>query len=47
MEEGALADLLLVDGESTTPIELLEDPAKSLFVIMKDRKIYQNSLTKL
>jgi hypothetical protein len=47
VEESALAALLLVDGESTTPIELLEDPAKSLFVIMKDRKIYKNLLTKL
>jgi hypothetical protein len=47
LEEGALADLLLVDSESIIGIELPENPAKSLFVIMKDRKIYQNSLTKL
>ena len=44
VEEGALADLLLVDGDPIDNITLLEDPAKSLVVIMKDGKIYKNIL---
>src|SRR4029079_15149547 len=36
VEEGALADLLLVDGDPLADIRLLEDPAKNLVVIMKD-----------
>ena len=45
VEEGALADLLLVDGHPIANIRLLEDPAKNLVVIMKDGKIYKNTLT--
>ena len=44
VQEGALADLLLVDGDPTTNIRLIEEPAKSLLVIMKDGKVYKNSL---
>jgi imidazolonepropionase-like amidohydrolase len=44
VEEGALADLLLVDGDPVANIKLIEDPAKNLVVIMKDGKIYKNSL---
>lgn len=44
VEEGALADLLLVDGDPIANLKLLEDPAKSLLVIMKDGKIYKNAL---
>lgn len=44
VEEGALADLLLVDGDPTTNITLIEDPAKNFVVIMKDGKVYKNSL---
>jgi imidazolonepropionase-like amidohydrolase len=44
VREGALADLLLVDGDPTTNIRLIEDPAKNLLVIMKDGKVYKNSL---
>jgi imidazolonepropionase-like amidohydrolase len=44
VEEGALADLLLVDGDPIANITLLEDPVKSLVVIMKDGKIYKNIL---
>ena len=44
VEEGALADLLLVDGDPIANIELLEDPQKNLLVIMKDGKIYKNAL---
>jgi imidazolonepropionase-like amidohydrolase len=43
VEEGALADLLLVDGDPVADIKLLEDPAKNLLVIMKDGRIYKNT----
>ena len=36
VEEGALADLLLVDGNPLVNIKLIEDPAKNFLVIMKD-----------
>ncbi|MDC8771422.1 metal-dependent hydrolase family protein [Roseateles albus] len=45
VEEGALADLLLVDGDPVANIKLIEDPAKNLLVIMKDGKIHKNTLT--
>ncbi len=41
--EGALADLLLVDGDPIANIRLLENPAASLVVIMKDGKIFKNT----
>ena len=41
MKEGALADLLLVDGNPLARIEVLGDPAKNFDVIMKDGKIYK------
>jgi imidazolonepropionase-like amidohydrolase len=44
IEEGALADLLLVDGDPLANIKLLEDPARNFVVIMKDGKIYKNTL---
>jgi imidazolonepropionase-like amidohydrolase len=46
VEEGALADLLLVDGDPTANIKLIENPDKNLLVIMKDGQIYKNSLSK-
>jgi len=46
VEEGALADLLLVDGDPIANIQLVSDPAKNFVVIMKDGKIYKNSLSK-
>ncbi len=45
VEEGALADLLLVDGNPIDNIKLIEDPAKNFLVIMKDGKIHKNLLT--
>lgn len=42
VQAGALADLLLVNGDPLQNIRLLEDPAKNLLVIMKDGKIYKN-----
>jgi imidazolonepropionase-like amidohydrolase len=46
VEEGALADLLLVDGNPLENIKLIEDPAKNFLVIMKDGKIYKNLATR-
>lgn len=43
VEEGALADLLLVDGDPLADITVLEDPEQNLLVIMKDGQIYKNS----
>ncbi|WP_213285101.1 amidohydrolase family protein [Bradyrhizobium sp. sGM-13] len=42
VEEGAFADLLLVDGNPIDNIKLIEDPAKNFLVIMKDGKIHKN-----
>ncbi|TWC05011.1 imidazolonepropionase-like amidohydrolase [Bradyrhizobium macuxiense] len=44
VQEGALADLLLVDGNPIDNIRLVEDPAKNFLVIMKNGKIYKNLL---
>ena len=44
IEEGALADLLLVDGNPLENINLVADPEKNLLVIMKDGAIYKNAL---
>jgi imidazolonepropionase-like amidohydrolase len=46
VEEGALADLLLVDGNPLENIKLIEDPAKNFLVIIKDGEIYKNTLSK-
>ncbi|WP_264757053.1 hypothetical protein [Sapientia aquatica] len=37
-------NLLLVDGDPIAHIDLIADPAKNFTVIMKDGKIYKNSL---
>jgi imidazolonepropionase-like amidohydrolase len=44
VEEGALADLLLVDGNPLDNIRLIADPAKNFVVIMKGGKVYKNLL---
>jgi imidazolonepropionase-like amidohydrolase len=44
VEEGAMADLLLVDGNPIADIKLITDPGKNFLVIMKDGKIYKNTL---
>lgn len=44
VEEGALADLLLVDGDPIANINLIADPARNFLLIMKDGKIYKDSL---
>ncbi|KAB2674385.1 metal-dependent hydrolase family protein [Brucella tritici] len=44
IEEGALADLLLVDGDPIADIALLADPSNKLLVIMKNGQIFKNKL---
>ncbi|MCX5578123.1 metal-dependent hydrolase family protein [Kaistia terrae] len=44
VEVGAMADLLLVDGDPIADIGLLSDPAKNLVVIMKDGHIVKTTL---
>ena len=44
VEEGALADLLLVDGNPLENIELVADSNKNFLVIMKDGNIYKDAL---
>ena len=44
VEPGALADLLLVDGDPIANIKLVKDPEKNFVVIMKDGRIYKNTL---
>jgi imidazolonepropionase-like amidohydrolase len=46
VEEGAFADLLLVDGDPIANISLIADPGKNFVLIMKDGKIYKNTLPK-
>src|SRR5687768_11158463 len=45
VEEGALADLLLVEGNPLEKLDLVADPDKNFLVIMKDGKISKNTLT--
>ncbi|MEO3825859.1 amidohydrolase family protein [Actinomadura sp. B10D3] len=42
--EGAWADLLLVDGDPTRDLRPLADPGTNLKVIIKDGRIYKNTL---
>lgn len=42
--EGALADLLLVDGDPLANLALLAEPEKNLAVIVKDGQVYKNRL---
>jgi imidazolonepropionase-like amidohydrolase len=44
VEVGAFADLLLVDGNPIDNINLIANPEENLLVIMKDGKIYKNTL---
>jgi imidazolonepropionase-like amidohydrolase len=44
VQQGALADLLLVDGDPLANIKLIEDPGRNFVVIMKDGRIYKNTL---
>ena len=44
IEEDALADLLVVDGNPINDIELVARPDKNFILIMKDGKIYKDTL---
>jgi imidazolonepropionase-like amidohydrolase len=46
VEQGAFADLILVDGNPLEDIQLIADPAKNFLVIMKDGKIYKDIVAK-
>jgi imidazolonepropionase-like amidohydrolase len=43
VEEGALADLLLVDGNPLEELSLVAYPANNFLVIMKNGSIYKNT----
>jgi imidazolonepropionase-like amidohydrolase len=45
VQQGALADLLLVDGDPVADIGLIEDPATNFVVIMKDGALAKNRLS--
>lgn len=44
IEKGALADMLVVDGNPLDDIKLMETPETSLSVIMKDGRFHKNTL---
>jgi imidazolonepropionase-like amidohydrolase len=44
IEEGALADILLVNGDPLKDISILTKPDENLVLIMKGGKIYKNTL---
>jgi imidazolonepropionase-like amidohydrolase len=44
VKEGALADLILVEGNPPENIDLVADAEKNFVVIMKDGAIYKNTL---
>lgn len=44
MEAGALADLLLVEGNPLENIQLVADPDRNFLIVMKDGTIYKNTL---
>ena len=44
IEEGAYADILLINGNPLEDISILTDPEEKLALIMKDGKIYKNAL---
>lgn len=43
IEEGAFADLLLVDGDPLASIDLVADPEKNFTMIMKDGRFYKRT----
>ncbi|MBO9729399.1 MAG: amidohydrolase family protein [Chitinophaga sp.] len=45
LEEGALADMILVNGDPIQDLQLLADPEKNLSLIIKDGVIYKNTLS--
>ena len=43
-KEGAFADIIIVNGDPTKDIRLLMDADKNIDLIMKDGKIYKNTI---
>lgn len=41
---GALADILVADGDPTRSLDFLTDPEANLRLIMKDGRIYKDTL---
>lgn len=46
IEEGAFADILLINGNPLDDISILAKPHENLDLIMKDGKVYKNTLSK-
>jgi imidazolonepropionase-like amidohydrolase len=46
VEEGALADLILVDGNPLENLDLVADPDRNFKIIMKDGRIFKDTLAK-
>ena len=44
IKEGAYADLLLINGDPLKDISILTQPDETLALIMKDGKIYKNTV---
>jgi len=44
IEEGALADMILVDGNPLEDLKLVANPEKNFVLIMKDGEVYKNTL---
>jgi imidazolonepropionase-like amidohydrolase len=44
LQEGAWADMLLVEGDPTQDINVLADPERNFVVIIKDGRVYKNTL---
>jgi imidazolonepropionase-like amidohydrolase len=44
IEEGAYADLLIIEGNPMQDITILADPENNLRLIMKDGVIYKNTM---
>jgi len=44
IEEGALTELILVNGNPLEDIDIVANPDENFAIIMKDSKIYKNML---
>jgi len=44
IKEGAYADLILINGNPLENLDLVADPDKNFVLIMKDGKIYENTI---
>src|SRR5208337_1821576 len=44
IEAGALADLIVVDGDPLADLNLIADPERNFVVIMKDGRVVKNDL---